>query len=208
MAESMTHPKAHAEVHADARSLAGTGHGPLLQRDYWAVLDGCELTPTEIGRLLAEQFEELAPPELVHFRRAGRMGEPLAVGDELRVHIRMAGDFGVCVVHQNARSITLGTLRGHPEAGRITFGAYRNVRGQVVFHIRSHARASTTSRYAGFLVLGEAMQTNCWTDFIDRLAHTVGRGVIGAIHEDTQVLHDEPADEDQPTFLARGSDHG
>jgi hypothetical protein len=50
------------------------------------------------------------------------------------------------------------------------------------------------------------MQSTTWTDFLDRLAHTVGSGVIGAIHEDTRTV--PPADEQRdalfaPTFAAR-----
>ena len=102
-------------------------------------------------------------------------------------------------------AITLGTVGGHPEAGRITFGAYPNERGDVIFHIRSRARSSSATRYAGFLTAGESMQTNTWTDFIDRLAHTVGEGIVGAIQVETQEI-DEEEDEaiETPTFIARG----
>ena len=57
-------------------------------------------------------------------------------------------------------------LTGHPEAGRITFGAYRTVDGDVVFHIRSRACSSSLFNYLGFLVGGDPMQTATWTDFV------------------------------------------
>ena len=44
--------------------LAKDGSGPLLQRDYWAVVKGCPLSPAQVGELLAERFCELAPPDL------------------------------------------------------------------------------------------------------------------------------------------------
>ena len=120
----------------------------------------------------------------------------------------MAGDCRVRVIHRDRNSLTLGTLEGHPEAGRITFGAYRNDRGDVIFHIRSRARASSDLRYAGFVALGEPMQTTTWTDFIDRLAHIAGDGVIGAIHADTSEVTDDEAEDPAaicaPTFAARG----
>lgn len=185
------------------RSLAASGAGPLLQRDYWAVIDGCALSPARFGALLATRFAELAPAELVRFSPAAP-DRPLAVGDELVVEIRMAGQCGVRVLHADANSLTLCTLRGHPEAGRITFGAYRDVRGEVVFHIRSRARSSSPSRYAGFLALGEPMQTNTWTAFVDRVAHITGRGVRGRIHIETRELDPRSDDEDRPTYLAEG----
>jgi hypothetical protein len=51
------------------------------------------------------------------------------------------------------------------------------------------------------------MQTNTWTDFINRLAATVGSGVIGWIHAETRVIPEEPQDLESlrsPTFVARG----
>jgi hypothetical protein len=113
----------------------------------------------------------------------------------------------VRVVHRDAQSLTLGTLAGHPEAGRITFGAYRNDYRDVVFHIRSRARSSTQLRYAGFLAGGESLQTLAWTDFVAAVAFTFGDGVIGAIHADTRRIPDEPDDPRVacgPTFRAEG----
>ena len=126
--------------------------------------------------------------------------------DVLDVHIKGAGHFGVRVLHADAQSLTLGTLLGHPEAGRITFGAYRNERGDVIFHIRSRARAGTRLRYLGFVSAGEAMQTRCWTDYVNRVAVAYGEGVLGWIHAQTRVCDDEPEEEatGAPTYQALG----
>lgn len=185
-------------------SLGEAGKGPLLQRDYWATIRNCRISPQQFGALLAIRFADFAPRELTRFERVPTDAQhPLRPGDELRVHIRLAGTFGVRVLHVDANSITFGTLRGHPEAGRITFGAYRGAHGHVVFHIRSRARSSSSKYYAGFRALGEPMQLMTWTDFIDRLANTVGRGVLGRIHEETHVLASSETDTG-PTYLATG----
>ena len=185
---------------------ATAGTGPLLQRDYWAVIAGSRVGPRELIALLSEKFEEFPPPSLVEFRKAEGCTGPLDVGDELDIDIRMAGSCAVRVVHRDANSLTLGTLDGHPEAGRITFGAYRNERGDVVFHIRSRARASGLTRYLEFLAGGDPMQTNTWVDFINAVAMTVGSGVVESIHVEQSEVEDEAADEDQssPTFIAQG----
>lgn len=190
-------------MESHARLLARSGVGPLLQRDYWAIIEGCTVAPSQFGALLAAHFCELAPPGLVRFRRADRSAAPLAVGDELEVHIRFAGTFGVRVIHADDHSLTLATLGGHPEAGRITFGAYRHERGGVIFHIRSRARSSTHTRHAGFLALGEPMQTKTWTDFVARVASWTGRGVEDFVYEETSRRDDEPS-EAGPTFVAEG----
>jgi hypothetical protein len=185
---------------------ARLGFGPLLQRDYWGVIRGCRLSPSGVNAVVVRRIAEFPPAELVNFRRADGTEAPLAVGDELRVHIRLQGTVGVRVLHQDACSLTLGTLRGHPEAGRITFGAYRDADGRVVFHIRSRARARSRLVYAGFLGLGEAMQTECWAGFVNAVALAVGDGVDGVIEAvTTRLPRDEPDRlAHMPTFAARG----
>lgn len=187
------------------------GSGPLLQRDYWAVIRDCRLRPSQVMELVARRFPEFAPEDLCVFTRAGPAAEhaeaPLEVDDELEVRIAAAGTFGVRVLHRDAQSLTLGTLAGHPEAGRITFGAYRNAHGDVLFHIRSRARSGSRFHYLGFVTAGEAMQTNTWTEFVTRVALTVGEGAVGMLHAETSELgeEEEQADDLQgPTFRARG----
>lgn len=188
----------------DGLQRQDVGTGPLHERDYWAVVRDPDLDPSELIDLLCHRFPALAPEDLVRFAPA--LDRPLEVGDEMGVRISGAGDFRVRVVHRDRQSITLATLTGHPEAGRITFGAYRNRRGELVFHIRSRARASSRVRLLGFRVAGDPMQTNTWTDFINRVAATCGRGVVGSVHAEKRAVQPEPGDHaaDRPTFLARG----
>lgn len=184
------------------------GKGMLLERDYWAVLKDARTGPAGVVDVVSRHFEDLAPPSLVRFRRRRREGAggPLALQDELVVNIRMAGQCGVRVIHMNENSITLATLNGHPEAGRITFGAYRHERGDVIFHIRSRARAASQMKLAGFLFAGDPMQTNTWTGFVNRVAASVGGGVHGAIHVEKRPVPEERGDRsvDAPTFVAEG----
>ena len=151
----------------------------------------------------------LSPADLVAFRRVGAADRPLAPGDELDVDIRWAGACRVRVVSREKQSITLATLSGHPEAGRITFGAYRNDYRDVVFHIRSRARSGSWAHHVGFLTAGEAMQTNTWTDFVQAVAYTFGGGIIGCVHADIRRMRqsEEPATDEtacSPTFRAEG----
>ena len=187
---------------------ASAGVGPLVQRDYWAVIDGCRCRPSEVVSLVASRFPELPPADVVVFERDGDGGPPglLEVGDELDIQIRLAGPARVRVVHTSPCSITLATLKGHPEAGRITFGSYRTVEGDVVFHIRSRARSSSLFTYLGFLAGGDPMQTTTWTDFVNNVAVSCGTGVMGAVHADTRALDPSEIDADEqtdaPTFIA------
>jgi hypothetical protein len=188
--------------------LGVRGVGPLLERDYWAVIGRCRLTPEALIERLRRRFWEFAPEDFVHFCRSDGQSTALEVGDELTVTIRMVGLCRVRVVHQSAQSITLGTLVGHPEAGRITFGAYRKQDRNVVFHIRSHARTSSSWFALGYAAAGEAMQTSTWTDFVGTVARTFGDGVLGVIRAETKVLSESEAEDEDPctpTFHAVGN---
>lgn len=181
------------------------GTGPLIQRDYWAVIEGSRARPQEIMDGVAARFEDFAPRELAEFRRRSHS---LRVGDEMDVRIRMTGTHRVRMAHRDPNSFTLETLPGHPEAGRITFGAYPNERGDVIFHIRSRARSGSARHFVGFVTVGEAMQTETWTEFVNRVALTYGRGVLAFIHAERRVLREDAEDGAErvgPTYRARGN---
>jgi hypothetical protein len=184
---------------------AQDGAGPLLQRDYWAAIRAPRVGPRELMAEVKQHFERFPPEALVCFQRRAAEARALSLGDELDIRIRMAGECAVRVVHEDANSITLATLEGHPEAGRITFGSYRNQAGDLLFHIRSRARSATRTKYIGFLAMGDAMQTSTWIDFINAVAAYAGEGVAGEIQVATQEIADEPPEAvTSPTFLARG----
>lgn len=171
----------------------------------------CRARPSEIMARVAESFWEFAPEKLCRFRPAGSARycerHALGVGDCMEIEVAMAGPCEVRVLHRDAQSLTLGTLVDHPEAGRITFGAYRNDVGDVVFHIRSRARSGSGPLYLGFIAVGEAMQTNTWSDYVNRVALTFGDGVVSRIHAETSEIPDEAPPSVipiGPTFVARG----
>lgn len=185
--------------------LATQGAGPLLRRDYWAVIRDCRASPARLVQTVRRYFPAFAPAELVRFSRRDGADRALEPGDELDVHLAGLRGVRVRVLHANEQSFTLATEPGHPEAGRITFGAYRNGRGDTIFHIRSHARSSGRVMRAGFLATGEVMQTSTWTDFVNRVAVAFGDGVVGFIHAETTRCADEPPEvaTHAPTFEAR-----
>ncbi len=182
---------------------ATRGSGPLLQRDYWAVLGGCALKPSAVMTYVKSHFCELPPAALVSFLAPAGLEK----NAELDIRIKPAQSCRVRVLHEDPQSITLGTLKGHPEAGRITFGAYRNAAGDLIFHIRSRARSASASTRVGFLAIGDAMQTNTWTDFINNTAAAVGASIRDAIRAETTEVEELPEDDHplvSPTFLAVG----
>ncbi len=186
--------------------LSSAGVGPLLQRDYWGIIAGCRFKPSELIDWVAGRFTEFAPTDRAIFSLPVQ-GRSLEVGDELTVRIRAAGAAYVRVLAKDSQSFTLGTIEGHPEAGRITFGAYRNSCGDVLFHIRSRARSSARLILLGFLVIGDPMQIHTWADFVQAVAMSAGEGIIGFIHAETLRLPDgfeDDLDGSRPTFIAVG----
>jgi hypothetical protein len=182
---------------------ATQGAGPLLQRDYWAVFARCALKPSEVMTYVKTHFCELPPTSLVRFEAPAGLSR----NSELDIRIMPAQSCRVRVLHEDGQSLTLGTLEGHPEAGRITFGAYRNPAGDVIFHIRSRARSASVSKRVGFLAIGDAMQTNTWSDFINNTAAAVGASITDAIRVETEEVEERPEDDhplQSPTFLAVG----
>lgn len=182
---------------------ATEGVGPLLQRDYWAVFEDSPLKPSEIIDYVRSHFCEFPPSSIVRFNAPNGISKD----SELDIVIMPAQSCCVRVIHEDRQSFTLGTLAGHPEAGRITFGAYRNPEGEVVFHIRSRARAATTAKLIGFLAVGDAMQTNTWTDFIRNTAAGVGARIRDVIHADkarVDAVDDDDGAASAPTYLAVG----
>ncbi len=187
-------------VSTEGLSPSGEGKGPLLERDYWSALQGSRLRPSEIMAQVKAHFSSFAPSELARFSAADR---PLRLGDEVEIAIAGAGDCKVRVVHCDELSITLATMQGHPETGRITFGAYRNRDGDVVFHIRSRARSDSFMRLLGFFVAGEAMQTNTWAAFVNRVAAIASARVAGVHAQMRRLPAEEDGPVDQPTYIAR-----
>jgi hypothetical protein len=161
------------------------------------------LTPSELMTHVRSHFCELPPASLVRFVAPSGLNRH----SELDIRIMSAESCRVRVMHEDAQSITLGTLEGHPEAGRITFGAYRNPSGEMIFHIRSRARSASPSKRVGFLAIGDPMQTNTWTDFINNTAAAVGAHIRDAIRAETKEVEELPEDDhplQSPTFLAVG----
>lgn len=175
-------------------AYATTGSGPLLQRDYLGVIEGSDWTPETMAEEVRKHFVDFAPQETAAFEYPEGEGKALKVDDELKIQISGILPCKVRVVHTDPRSLTLRTLDGHPEAGRITFGAGRDDRGRLTFRICSRARSGGLLHYVGFLLIGRTMQARCWIRFIGRVAGSSGGRLVGPIRVSTERVEEVPAD--------------
>lgn len=186
---------------------APEGRGPLLQRDYLGVIDGTDWTPERIVGLVRRDFPLFSPEELARFSRCGDPSQPLQEGEEMEVHIKGTGCHKVVAVKTEPRSLTLRTIQGHPEAGRITFGSYYDEQERLVFRIRSRARINNLVRLIGYFLMGKAAQTRIWTTFIERVAEAVGGKIQGKVEVSTEEVEESLPDMgglDTPTFPTPG----
>jgi hypothetical protein len=182
---------------------AAEGSGPLLQRQYTGRISGSTWTPEELMMLVRTDMERLSAPELARFQRPPRDLHPLKVDDDIEVHIKGAGETHVRVAHVDERSLTLRTMDDHIEAGRITFGVWREDPRTIVFRIRSRARQAAPGWLIGFVLGGMALQQRIWESFIERAAEACGGTIEGEIQVVTRPVDDDAADRgdvDTPTF--------
>lgn len=182
---------------------ASEGHGPLWQREYTARLSGTSYSPESVMQLLREDFPDFSPVGLAAFSRDE--STPLALGDEMKVAIQGYGECGVRVVHLEPHSLTLRTLEGHFEAGRITFGAYLE-NDELVVRIRSRARSAGRLRHVGYKLLGQKLQEQTWRIFLERVVERIGgqmKGEIGVTTAEVKSTLADLGELDTPTFLVK-----
>jgi hypothetical protein len=185
--------------------LAPEGPGPLLQRDFVAVIEGSHLTPEQAALKLRREIPLYMPEALAKFTRSGSEGDALEVGDTMHVRLKGAGAAAVLVTHVDARSLTVRTMEGHLEAGRNTFGFYNDEAGRLVCRVRSRARVRDLPRLLGYWLGGKANQTVIWTYFLNQVAEACGGKIVGGVREGTEEVEDSPLDAGEvegPTFDA------
>ena len=177
---------------------AAEGVGFLLQRQYTGVIEGANVSAKELIELLLRDITLMVPPRLAKFSRPPGQHGALKVGDELHIHIPMAGKCKVRVIEITPRSFTLLTLSDHPEAGRISFAARARNEGKYLdLRIRSRARSGSFYQLLGYLFLGKVMQTRVWIHCIRNAAYAAGGKICGKVQVDTVRVDDKTADADR-----------
>jgi uncharacterized protein (DUF1499 family) len=184
---------------------ASEGAGPLLQRDYSGVIVGTDWTPERVMEMVTSDFARFSPSELALFTREGDASGCLAQDELMTVDICAAGRCQVRIVNVDMTSLTMRTLDGHPEAGRITFGSMGDPEGRLVFRIRSRARAADLPTYVGYELFGKGMQEKVWVTFVERVAEATGGKLLENVKVETEEVAENLADMgglDTPTFVA------
>lgn len=157
------------------------GYGALLHRRYTVRIRSSTLTPDGLmARLTADP--DRWSLEFAVFRRT--RGEPgrIAVGDEFLIRMPGPWDGPVRVCAADATGFSFVTLRGHLEAGLITFRA-RTDGDRLVFAIESWARPGDRISHLLYnrLRVAKEVQLDMWTHACLRAARIAGGRPDGGV---------------------------
>jgi hypothetical protein len=157
------------------------GVGPLLHRSYSVRIVRTTISPAALMDMVAAKLNKVSP-EVAVFRKTRGDEGPLRAGDEFVVRMPGPWDGPVRVVHRDATSFRLATLKGHLEAGEIEFRA-EPAGDALRFEIESWARAG--DRLADLLYnkvrLAKEIQLNMWSHFCVRTAALAGGRPRGGV---------------------------
>ncbi len=157
------------------------GVGPLLHRWYSVRIVRANVSPAALMDMVAAKLNKVSP-EVAVFRKTRGDEGPLRAGDEFVVRMPGPWDGPVRVVHRDATSFRLATLKGHLEAGEIEFRA-EPAGDALRFEIESWARAG--DRLADLLYnkvrLAKEIQLNMWSHFCVRTAALAGGRPRGGV---------------------------
>ncbi|KUJ42905.1 hypothetical protein ACZ90_67600 [Streptomyces albus subsp. albus] len=173
----------------DRVQLMEDGCGPVFHRRFQVRIAAAGLGAGELMDRVCQDFKHFPPPEVVGIR-TGELGTSgLDVGDELLVEMPGPWDGPVRVVHRDATSLRLATLRDHMEAGQVQFRA-RDDGDLLVFEIELWARAGSRLVHLLYsrLRLAKEIQLNMWVRFCLSAVSTSGGRLLDGVHISTRSL--------------------
>jgi len=189
--------------------LLSSGAGPLYVRSYQVDIAHPQYDPEGLMKRIVEDPNTFTPQEMAHFDKT--KGDPacMAVGDEYYIHIVGPWDGPVRVIDVKPTEFTFATLKGHLEAGEITFSAARHPTDDSLlrFAIRSWARSSNTITDVFYRVFGvlRFAQTTMWTAFCEQVVTESSGELVGKIEVATHHTSAEKLLQQMPTWKRYGS---
>lgn len=152
------------------------GIGRLYHREYRIAFD-TNHAPESIVLAITRDLDRFTHPALARFCRRRDDEADLEVGDRYDIIITGPWNGPVEVVDTRPGRFSFVTLKGHLEAGFITFQVTdTDAAGRVEFAIRSWATCSDLPVWLSYAVLGVSrhMQTKMWRFFCLRVAQEFG----------------------------------
>lgn len=163
-------PKEALNLNVVGRKLAGPfqGFGQLWHKTYRIRLENQQLTPAEAIQIWKQNLPKFKPAE----KRFYPSPAGIQPGEIILINARTQGgpiSTGVVVLYSGKNSFTLITPQGHPEAGWVTFSAYKDNQ-DTVLQVDVLARSSDPLYELAFRLVGTRVQDRIWTHVLTSLA--------------------------------------
>jgi uncharacterized protein (UPF0548 family) len=166
------------------------GSGPLFHRRYRADILNPQIDAVQLMDYVKFHLNDLTPVELAVFEKMKGDESKFEVGDEWYIHITGPWDGPVRTIDVQPNSFSFITLKGHVEAGQITFRAipHRENPNALRFEIMSWSRSKDFIVNLGYDKLQsiKTAQTAIWTTFCERAAERSGGTLIDKVNILTQ----------------------
>ncbi|MBP0457125.1 DUF1990 family protein [Streptomyces montanisoli] len=185
-------PPLPADLADGAVQRLGDGFGPLLHRRFTVRIEEASSDPAALLDTVAHNLDRPAPFGVAEFRKTLGDEEDARVGHEYRVKMPGPWDGPVRVVHRDATSLRLATLKGHLEAGQVEFRTAAQ-EGFLCFEVEAWARAGDrlADLVYGRLRVAKEVQFNMWVHFCLRVARIAGGRPHGGVSILTRVVDPE-----------------
>jgi hypothetical protein len=173
---------------APGYQIPETGIGRFYHRDYRISFDTTD-SPESIVSAVVNDLNRFTNTTLARFEKNRCTGVGCRKGDRYDIIITGPWNGPVEVADCRPGEFSFVTLRGHLEAGFISFGVVRTGGRRVQFQIRSWATCAGLLVWFSYVVLGVSryMQTKMWRYFCLKVAQEFGQ-VSGALQVTTYTL--------------------
>lgn len=165
-------------LNVGGRRAAGPiqGFGQLWEKTYKLHLIDVKLSPEQIIEIMKTNFPGFQPSQ----NRFYPSEKGIKPGEIILINASTPGGqiaTGVLVLYADEHSFTFITPQGHPEAGWVTFTAFRE-NGSTMMQIQGLARASDPVYEVAFRLAGSSLQQQIWTHVLESLAKHVGSSAM------------------------------
>ena len=163
-------PKEVLNLNVEGRKLAGPfqGFGQLWHKTYRIRLEDQSITPVETIKIWKQNLPKFKPAE----KRFYPSPAGIQPGEIILINANTQGGpiyTGVMVLYSGENSFTLITPQGHPEAGWVTFSAYKD-NLETILQVDVLARSSDPLYELAFRLAGANVQDRIWTHVLTSLA--------------------------------------
>lgn len=167
------------------------GVGRLKRRRFTTDIMQTGASATELFERFRAGFTDIVP-----FEAAAEPGSPTHIEHNatLTLELPPRGHVQVRVEQIDDRSMTLGTLEGHPLAGIVRFRFDDRDDGCVRFTIDVVERPASRLDQISMLLVGSAAQTRTWKETAERVAEASGGIASEGVAEESWELDDDEAE--------------